>query len=121
MLQEVVEHFRALEADPLCPTQVDVFLDLSELDMASIPHGTHLSRVVLEVERIEGRVRFGACAILAPADALFGMMRMFEAMADQQFRATRSFRDAAEAERWLVSQQSGTAGREDSQPSISPE
>jgi hypothetical protein len=105
-LEEVVEHFRGLERDPLCPAQLDVFLDLSELDVASIPHNFQISRVVLEMKRIESRVRFGACAILAPRDALFGMMRMFEAMADQNFRATRSFRDATEAEVWLASQQS---------------
>lgn len=107
-LQDVINHFRALEQDLRCPARLDVFLDLSELDLGSLPQTLQVSRVVQEVKRIEGRIRFGACAILAPRDAVFGMMRMFEAMAEQNFRATRSFRDATQAEIWLVSQQSGT-------------
>ena len=47
-----------------------------------------------------------ACAILACRDALFGMMRMFEVLAQDSFRVTRTFRTATEAEAWLVSQQS---------------
>ncbi len=104
-LQQIVEHFRTLERDPACPSQLDVFLDLRELEVASIPHSRDLSGIVLEVKRVENRVRFGACAILAPGEAIFGMMRMFEIMADTRFRTIRIFRDPAEAESWLASEQ----------------
>jgi hypothetical protein len=63
------------------------------------------------MRRIRGQVRFGACAILASRDALIGMMRVFEVMAEECFRATCTFRGASEAEAWLVWQQS-FAGRE---------
>jgi len=103
-LQEVVDHFRTLEQDPQCPDRPDVFLDLSEVD--SLPETPQISTVIHELKRIRAKVRFDACAIQASGDALFGMMRMFEVLAEECFRVTRTFRIATEAEAWLVSQQS---------------
>ena len=103
-LQEVVDHFRALEKDTHRPERPDVFLDLSEV--TSLPGTSQLSIVVGEMKKIGVKLRFGACAILASRDALFGMMRMFEAHAEEFFRETRTFRDATEAVAWLVSRQS---------------
>jgi hypothetical protein len=103
-LQQVIDHFRSLEQDPDCPDLLDVFLDLSEVH--SLPETRQISTVINEVKRIRGQVRFGACAILASRDALIGMMRMFEAMAEECFRVTCTFRVANEAEAWLCSQQS---------------
>jgi len=106
-LEEVVDHFRTLVQDPDCPSNPDVFLDLSEMEATSAPMALQVSRVVLEVKRIQSLVQFGACAILAPVAALFGMMRMFETMAEPYFRTTRTFRDRNEAEQWLSVQQLG--------------
>ena len=103
-LQEVINHFRTLQQDSNCPDRLDVFLDLSEVD--SLPETVQLSTVVGEMKRIGSQIRFGACAILASRDAVFGMMRVFEVMAEECFRVTRTFRVANEAEVWLVSQQS---------------
>ena len=103
-MQDVIDHFRALEQDPQCPERPDVLLDLSEVD--SLPETHELSIVVRELKRICAKIRFDACAILASRDALFGMLRMFEALAEECFRVTRTFRIASEAEAWLVSQQS---------------
>ncbi|HXZ28908.1 MAG TPA: hypothetical protein VEG08_13025 [Terriglobales bacterium] len=108
-LQEVVDHFRELEQDPACPDRPRVFLDLSEVD--SLPEPVQLGAVIQELERIRPRVRFDACAILATRDALFGMMRMFEAMSESYFRVTRTFRVAGEAEAWLAAQQAPPASR----------
>ena len=44
--------------------------------------------------------------IVANRDAVFGMMRVFEVMAEEYFRVTRTFRVADEAEAWLLWQQS---------------
>jgi len=103
-LQEVIDHFRTLEQDPQCPERADVFLDLSEAE--SLPEAPQISTVIRELKRIRPKVRFEACAILASRNALFGMMRMFEALAEEFFRVTCTFRTATEAEAWLVSQQS---------------
>ena len=103
-VQEVIDHFRTLEQDPQCPERTDVLLDLSEVD--SLPETAQLSTVVKELGRIRAKVLFDACAILASGNALFGMMRMFEVLAEESFRVARTFRIASEAEAWLVSQQS---------------
>jgi len=101
-LQEVIQHFQTLEQDPDCPDLLDVFLDLSEMN--SLPETREISMVVGQMKRIRKQVRFGACAILASRDAVIGMMRVFEVMAEECFRVTRTFRSAKEAELWLTSQ-----------------
>ena len=99
-LQEVIDHFRTLEKDPDCPDLLDVFLDLREVD--SLPETRQVSIVINEMKRIRGQVRFGACAILASRDALIGMMRMFEVMAEACFCVTCTFRATNEAEAWQI-------------------
>ena len=103
-LHEVINHFRTLQQDSDCPDRLDVFSDLSEVD--SLPETVQLSAVVSEMKTIMSKVRFGACAILASRDAVFGMMRVFEVMPEECFRVTCTFRVADEAEAWLLSQQS---------------
>jgi hypothetical protein len=103
-LQEVVDHFRTLAKDPQCQERLDVFLDLSAVD--SPPDTRQLSVVIGEMKKSRGGLHFGACAILASHDALFGMMRMFEAYAEEFFRETRTFRVATEAEQWLAARHS---------------
>lgn len=99
-LQEVVNHFRTLAKDPQAQKPLDVFLDLSAVD--SPPDPSQLSVVIGEMKRNRAGLHFGACAILASQDALFGMMRMFEAYAVEFFRETRTFRTTTEAELWLA-------------------
>jgi hypothetical protein len=106
-IEEVVEHFRVLERDPDCPDRVDVLLDLSE--QTSIPTKQNLQEVTGQIRRIRGRVQFGACAIVACTDALYGMLRMFEVFADRYFRESSVFRTASEAEAWLASQHPTTS------------
>jgi hypothetical protein len=103
-MHEVINHFKTLQQDPDCPDRLDVLLDLSEVD--SLPETGQLSTVVSEVRRLRSQLRFGACAIVAHRDAVFGMMRVFEVMAQECFRVTCTFRLADEAEAWLISQQS---------------
>ncbi len=101
-LEEVIQHFHALESDPNCPRRLHVLLDVSEIQ--STPSADQIFRVADEVRNVERRVKFDACAIVAGNDAMFGMMRMFEAMAQKSFRVTNTFRTALEAEAWLHSQ-----------------
>lgn len=99
---EVVDHFRELERDPECAERLDVLLDLSEAN--SLPDASQIRAVSYELKKIQKNVRFDACAIVAVRDALFGMLRMFEVMAQDYFRVIRVFRATSEAEAWLVSQ-----------------
>jgi len=101
-LDEVTDHFRALERDPNCPDQLDVLLDLSEL--TSLPQSGQFSAVVDELKKLQDKVRLGAFAIVATRDVVFGMLRMFEVMAQRYFRVIQIFRVMSEAEAWLISE-----------------
>ena len=102
-MEQVVDHFRMLEEDPACPGRLDVLLDLSET--TSLPESTQLKVVSDEIGRIRSTIQFGACAIVATRDALFGMARMFEVFAAERFHETRVFRILDEAEQWLATSQ----------------
>jgi len=101
-LPEVIDHFRTLGEDPNCPNRLDVYLDVSDVEM--IPESKQLSAVVTELKKFQRRTRFDACAIVASNDVLFGMMRMFETLAEEYFRVSRIFRSASEAEASLADQ-----------------
>lgn len=101
-LSDVISHFHTLALDPQCVGLLNVFLDLSEAN--TLPESREILAVVTELKRIRSKARFGACAILATGDALFGMMRVFETHAEEFFRVTHTFRSATEAEAWFALQ-----------------
>ncbi len=103
--EEVVGHFKDLVRDPVCPPHLHVLLDLTEL--TSVPTSEQLTRVSDEIRTASAKVRFDACAIAVSSELIFGMMRMFEAFAEENFGATRTFRGLEEAERWLQKQVGG--------------
>jgi len=105
--EEVIGHFRELETDTSTPARLDVLLDLSE--MQSLPGSDQLRAVAGEINRMQARVKWGACAVVAGRDALFGMVRMFLVFAEGHFADSRVFRERKEAERWLASVRSPTA------------
>ncbi len=98
---EVVAHFRELEVDPDLPPRLDILLDLSAME--SLPASGQLKIVSTEMGRLQSRVKWGACAIVASRDALYGMSRMFQVLAADQFESSHVFREIEEAERWLSS------------------
>jgi hypothetical protein len=97
--EEVAAHFRELARDPNLPDKLNVLLDLTE--ETSLPETKDLREVGSHLREVVHRVRFGACAIVACNDALFGMMRVFEVFAREYFVVTQVFRALAEAEVWL--------------------
>lgn len=99
-LEEVLGHFRALEADPGCPDALDVVLDLTEIE--SKPDAGDLRQVAGEMARVRDRVRFGACAIVVGSEVIFGASRMYVSVAGECFREAQVFRTGAEAEKWLA-------------------
>jgi hypothetical protein len=100
-IEEVINHFRVLARDPDCPDHLDVLLDLSE--QTTIPEKENLREVACAMYKVRGRVQFGACAIVANTDVLFGMVRMFEVFAERYFRESHVFRKVREAEAWMTS------------------
>ena len=108
-LDEVVGHFRTLIEDPACPERLDVLLDLMAL--TSLPEAGQLHTVSRTIEGVSERVRFESCAILVNRTVLFGMMRMFEVIAEGRFAATQVFEQQTAALEWLESQRTLRAPR----------
>lgn len=97
--KEVSEHFRELDRDPYRPKRLNVLLDLTE--MTSLPETQELRGVNCDLRQVQGSLHFGACAIVTCNDALFGMMRMFQVLAEEYFVVTRVFEKTGEAQEWL--------------------
>lgn len=108
-LDEVLGHFQALTDDSTCPDRLDVLLDLSGL--TSIPDSSQLHSVSSTIGGVSGRVRFEACAIVAKRTALFGVMRMFEVIAQDRFGITQVFGGEIEAVEWLETRRLARMGR----------
>jgi hypothetical protein len=99
---EVIDNFRALRQDPGCSGYLDGLVDLSSADL--LLDTNQLRTAAEEISVLRDKARFGLLAIVAPRDAMFGMMRMFEVFAKRYFREIRVFRALEEAERWLTSE-----------------
>lgn len=110
---EVLDHLRILERDIRRPEALDVLLDLTEL--TNLPRSEQLRVVSEEIGMLQPRVRFRACALVAPRDVVFGLARMFEAFAASRFEATRVCRSLGEAEDWLASRGTLPIGSEETQ------
>lgn len=106
-LQEVMAYFAELERDPALPRNFDLLLDFSAV--TTLPQQDELWAVVGEMKRIRDVRVFGACAILVANEALYGMMRMFEAFSEAFFRSVRTFRKEADAQAWLSSERANAA------------
>ena len=96
---EVLDHFRELGEIPNCPKRLDVLLDVA--DIKTLPDSRQLQTIGGAIRRLREQVRFGFCAIVAPRDAVFGMLRVFEVVTQDYFREIRVFRTASEAQVWL--------------------
>ncbi|MFI5415651.1 MAG: STAS/SEC14 domain-containing protein [Candidatus Lutacidiplasmatales archaeon] len=99
-LKEVMAHFDELQKDPGRPQQLDVLLDLTE--QLSLPDSPQMRAAADRVGLVTDLV-FGACAVVATRESLYGMARMFEVFARGHFAAIQTFRDRKEAEEWLDS------------------
>jgi hypothetical protein len=97
--EEIADHFRSLARNPHRPDGLNVLLDLSE--ESSPPETKDVREATHHMNKLLPDVCFGACAIVACSDALYGMMRMFEVCASKYFSVTRLFRGIAKAEEWL--------------------
>ena len=84
-LAEVHEHFGELATAWPSGRGLDVLLDLSEC--TSLPDFPQLRSVVNEVGASGGLNRFDRCAIVAGREFLYGLLRVFEVMADSRFAA----------------------------------
>jgi hypothetical protein len=109
-LADVRDHFKVLALDPDRPDHLDVFLDLRE--MTSPIKAEEIREASKTISRVPPSLRFGACAVVAERDALYGMSRMFSVFAEPFFRVIQAFRSAPEAEAWLAEQRAQTQSSE---------
>lgn len=100
-LDEVFDHFRALDQDPECPDRLNVLLDLGR--ETSIPKSEQLRAVSDTIGRLREKVRFEDCAVIAVTDVLYGMARVFAVFAEPWFHEILVFRASDAAEAWLNS------------------
>jgi hypothetical protein len=98
-LAEIDAHFSQLSQVWPRGAKLDVLLDLSEC--TSLPEIPQLQAAVSRIQIFGGRKRFGVCAIVARGELLYGLMRVFELLADQRFVAVRVFRHEPSAMVWL--------------------
>jgi hypothetical protein len=96
---EVSGHFDQLSKVWPRGKKLDVLLDLS--GCTSLPEIPQLRDVVSRIQMFGGRKRFGCCAIVASRELLYGLLRVFELLADQRFDAIRVFRNEPSAMAWL--------------------
>lgn len=101
-LDEVSQHFRAVEAEPDLPNPLDVLLDLSAI--TAVPDARQVQLIAAEIGRLLAKVQWGNCAIVATRDLVFGVSRVLEVRTEDSFTASQVFRDRAAAEEWLASE-----------------
>jgi hypothetical protein len=101
--KEISQHFQDLARDPNRPDRLNVLLDLTE--MTSLPETNQLKSVSNDLKRHQRNMQFRACAIVAPRNVLFGMMRMFQVLAQNSFTTSQVFRTTEDAEAWLAAKE----------------
>src|SRR5262249_42597779 len=100
-LPEVLAHFDELERDPTCPPGADVRLDLTRI--TSLPNVGQIRSAAERAGDASRKVRFGALAVVAQNEELFGVARLFEMFTQRVFTRSRVFATFEEADAWLES------------------
>ena len=98
-IEEVLEHFDELSADPSFKPELDVLLDL--VDCKTLPSADEVRRAAARVTASHSPLRFRRLAVAVESDALFGMLRMFHAFSDTAFSDAQIFWDRDQALQWL--------------------
>jgi len=99
-IEEALEHFDEISADPRYEPGLDVLLDL--VDCKSLPMADKVRVASERVAADSSSLRFGRMAIVVPSDALFGMLRMFHTLSETAFNDAQIFRDRDQALQWLA-------------------
>jgi hypothetical protein len=98
-IDEVLEHFDELSADPAYEPELDVLLDL--VDCKTLPDADQVRSAAQRVTADLSSLRFGRLAIVLVSDALFGMLRMFHTLSEVAFSDAQIFKDRDQALQWL--------------------
>jgi hypothetical protein len=105
--EEVMSHLRELRSLPALPRPLDVFLDLR--DIRNLPTLDQLETVAGTTGALTPDLGWGAMAIVATSDVVFGTSRIYEALVHHYFEDVRVFRDPVEADAWIDGVQAARA------------
>ena len=100
-LQDVHEHFRMLNEDHNIPANLDVLLDLR--GTKTIPTTQQIELITEEIRRLQPKIDWRFCAIVASEPALYGMGRVLGVFAEKLFSDIQVFYTYDEAIIWLES------------------
>jgi hypothetical protein len=98
-IDEALQHFDELSADPSYEPGLDVLLDL--LDCETVPDVDEIRMTAARVTADRSTLRFGRLAIVVASEVLFGSLRMFHTLSESAFSEAQIFRDRDEALQWL--------------------
>jgi len=96
---EVVAHFQELAGLAPLPRDIDVVLDLTAME--SLPEGDQMQGVASAVDQAQVTDAWGAWAVIADRDALFGMIRILRVFVEANVPEFGVFRSEDEAMSWL--------------------
>ncbi|MDJ0869099.1 MAG: hypothetical protein QNK03_23525 [Myxococcota bacterium] len=96
--EDLTDHARKLADTPNRPLRE--LVDFSDRDEVTVPTETVRQMASLLSER-DQNTPGSRVALVAKTDAIFGMMRLFEAHREHPHVTLRVFRDREEALRWL--------------------
>lgn len=97
---DILRQFQAALADPDCPPQVALLVDVSRSEVLAKRPVHEIARVALQLGPHAERIR-GRCAVFAPSDVKFGLSQMGSVAADTVGVDVRVFRDRQSALDWL--------------------
>jgi hypothetical protein len=107
-LAETIDALRALGADPAAPARLDLLVDLRHTP--GLPDSGQLRSIASELGRMAPKLHWGACALVASSDSVYGVSRMFAVYAESAFERVQVFRTLDEAEAWLASARAQASG-----------
>jgi len=107
-LAETLDVLQALGANPAAPGRLDMLVDLRRT--LGLPQTGQLRAIVGELGRLAPKLRWGACALVASSDSVYGVSRQFAVYAERAFEAVQVFRSLDEAEAWLASARAQASG-----------
>jgi len=98
-IDEALQHFDEISADPRFEPDLDVLLDLT--DCKTLPEADGIRTAAARVTAGRSILRFGRLAIVVASEVLFGSFRMFHTLSESAFSEAQIFRDRDEALQWL--------------------
>jgi len=97
---EIARQFVTAMADPACPNQVALLLDVTRSESLATRPAPDIRRVAEFLKDYSGKIG-GRCAVVAESDVHFGLSRLGSVYSEGIGVEARAFRDLGGAMKWL--------------------